>query len=151
MRIRTVLLLLCIGLLAVFAALNWSAFVTPTSLSLGIATVEAPLGLVLLAIVGAMALAFIAYMAVWQGTVLADARRHARELQAQRELADRAEASRFTELRGVIEQQLERLSGRIEQSQEGLRAEIREGINSLAAMIGELDDRTRRRVVSGEP
>ena len=40
----------------------------------------------------------VAYVLSLQGSVLLETRRHTKELQAQRELADKAEASRFTEL-----------------------------------------------------
>ncbi len=145
MRARTIFLLLVIALLAAFAALNWDAFFAPTTLSLGVATVQAPLGLVMLGIVTALVILFVAYMAFWQGTVLMDTRRHTKELQAQRTLADEAEASRFTELRSLLHAELDRLASRVEQTQAGLRTEIRDSANSLSAMIGEIDDRTSRR------
>jgi hypothetical protein len=40
---------------------------------------------------------------VAEGAYERDARRNARQLEAQRDLADRAEASRFSDLRGFIE------------------------------------------------
>lgn len=119
MPLRTLLLLLIVALVAVFVAVNWAAFTTPTSLSLIFGSVEAPLGLVMLAVTGAVALVFLAYAFYLQGSVLRESRRMARELEAQRTLADAAEASRFTELRGHIDQ----------------------AVNGLAAQIAELDDR----------
>jgi uncharacterized integral membrane protein len=119
MPLRTLLLLLTVALVAVFVAVNWAAFTTPTSLSLIFGSVEAPLGLVMLAVTGAVALVFLAYAFYLQGSVLRESRRMARELEAQRTLADAAEASRFTELRGHIDQ----------------------AVNGLAAQIAELDDR----------
>lgn len=139
MPLRTLLILLFIALIAGFAALNWAAFNTPVPLSLGVATVEAPLGLLMLGLVVAVALAFLAYVALFQGRLLLENRRHAKELQAQRQLADQAEASRFTELRALLQAEVVRLEG-------ALRGEIRDSANSLAAMIGELDER-----VSGAP
>jgi uncharacterized integral membrane protein len=134
MPLRTLLLLLFIALVAGFAALNWTAFTTPVPLSLGVTTVEAPLGLAMLALVVVVALAFLGYVALFQGRLLLESRRHAKELQAQRQLADQAEASRFTELRALLQAEVVRLEG-------ALRGEIRDSANSLAAMIGELDDR----------
>lgn len=134
MPLRTLLLLLFIGLVAGFAALNWTAFTTPVPLNLGVTTLEAPLGLTMLALVVVVALAFLGYVALFQGRVLLETRRHAKELQAQRVLADQAEASRFTELRALLQAEVVRLEG-------ALRGEIRDSANSLAAMIGELDDR----------
>ncbi len=134
MPVRTLLLVLLIVLIAGFVAINWAAFTAPTTLSFVFATVAAPLGLIMLGLLVACALAFAIYMAVWQGRILMESRRNAKELQAQRTLADQAEASRFTELRNVMHDELQRLS-------QTLRAEIHDSTNSLAASIGELDDR----------
>src|SRR5262245_13583667 len=99
MTLRTAFLLLLFAATVLFAALNWSAFIAPTPISLGVATVQAPLGLILLAFIALLAVVFLAYALYLQTSFLVEARRSARELQAQRELADQAEASRFTELR----------------------------------------------------
>ena len=152
MYLRTLLILVVLGLVAIFSALNWSAFIAPTSLSVGFATVEAPLGLILLAIVGLLTLLFLVYVTYLQSTVLFEARRHSRELQAQRELAEQAEASRFNQLRAFTETELEKVAGEIERSKsllltrlDQIERDFRTGLeqtgNSLAASIGELEDR----------
>jgi|SRR5687768_1113334 hypothetical protein len=128
MHLRNVALLVVLGLVAVFTALNWSVITAPTTLSLGFAEVRAPLGLVLLALLGLLTTLFLLYVVYLQSTVLLETRRHARELQAQRELADQAEASRFTELRGFLDKRL----GELE--------------NSLSASIGELGERPEQRL-----
>lgn len=152
MYLRTLLIFVVLGLVAVFSALNWNAFIAPTVLSLGFTTVEAPLGLILLAIVGLLTLLFLVYVTYLQSTVLFETRRHSRELQAQRELAEQAEASRFNQLRAFIETELEKVAGEIEQSKsllltrlDQIERDFRTGLeqtgNSLAASIGELEDR----------
>lgn len=144
MRARLLILIVLLALIAGFAALNWATFTTPTSLSLGFASVEAPLGMVMLAILAGVVLLFVAYMAFWQGRLLVEARRHSKELQAQRTLADQAEASRFTELRGALAEAVDRLMARGDENRDALRTAMREDANSLAAMIAELDDRASR-------
>ena len=152
MYLRTLLIFVVLGLVAVFSALNWSAFIAPTALSLGFTTVEAPLGLILLTIVGLLTLLFLVYVTYLQSTVLFETRRHSRELHAQRELAEQAEASRFNQLRAFIETELEKVAGEIEQSKsllltrlDQIERDFRTGLeqtgNSLAASIGELEDR----------
>lgn len=145
MRTRTLIVLLLIVLVAAFVTLNWEAIVVPTTLSLGLGTVQAPLGLTLLGLLVALTLVFVIYMAAWQATVLKDTRRHTKELQTQRALADQAEASRFTELRAALHGEIERVSAQIAALQAQLAGEIRESANSMAAMVGELDDRLQRR------
>ena len=98
---------------------------------------------------------FLAFAVYLQTTVLLDARRHSRELHAQRELADQAEASRFTDLRGFLDAELRKLGGQVAESRAGvterldravqdLHTTIDQSGNSLSAYIGELEDRLLR-------
>jgi hypothetical protein len=43
MRLRTLILPIALGVVLLFAALNWRAFMAPTTLSLGVAEVQAEL------------------------------------------------------------------------------------------------------------
>ncbi len=144
MRMRTLLLVLVLLSICVFVSVNWSAFTAPTRLSLLVTTVEAPIGLVMLGLVVLVVLTFGAYLVVWQSAMLLESRRQTKELQAQRTLADQAEASRFTELRDIVHDELQGLAHRMAQMQDTLRTEIRENANSLTATIAELDDRMQR-------
>ncbi len=150
MRARTVLALLLIALIVIFVILNWVPITTPMTLSLGYTQIEAPLGLVMLGLLGALALIFAAYMAFWQGSVLVETRRHTKEMQAQRTLADQAEASRFTELRAAMQTEFATLADRLDKAQTALRTELRESTNSLAATIGEIEDRLTRQRGGGD-
>ena len=147
-NIRTLFLFLTIGLIALLAVFNWTALNTPTTVSLGVTEVEAPLGLLLLALTGLMAVFFVAYMLWIQGTVLLEARRHAKELQTQRDLADKAEASRFTELRGVIEalhaHEHQELMGRLDALEARVLSRAQESDNSTAAYVGQLESQVQR-------
>jgi uncharacterized integral membrane protein len=155
MYLRTLLILIVLGAVAIFAAINWKAFMAPTTLSVVFATVEAPLGLILLAVVGLLSLLFLLYVVYLQSSVLMENRRNARELQAQRELAEQAEASRISQLRSFLESELRRLGEKTEESKvvvlaklEALERELRSVVeqsgNTLAAYIGEIEDRLER-------
>jgi uncharacterized integral membrane protein len=159
MYLRTLLILIVIGAVAIFAAINWNAFMAPTTLSMVFANVEAPLGLILLAVVGVLTLLFLLYVVYLQSSVLVENRRNARELQTQRELAEQAEVSRINQLRSFLESELRRLGEKTEESKvavsaklEALERELRSVIeqsgNTLAAYIGEIEDRLER--TSGE-
>lgn len=148
MRIRTVIVLVVLLLVASFLVLNWGAITAVAKFSLVFTTVEAPVGLVMLSIIVLLAATFAGYVIVWQGASLLDARRRDKQLQAQRQLAEQAEASRFVALRDQIREEFARLADRIAQAEEGVRAEIRDSGNSLAASLGEIDDRLQR---TGEP
>lgn len=122
MRIRSLLLILLLVLIGAFVALNWSVFLTNSTVSLGVVTVQAPLGLLTLGLLLFVVAYFMVYVLYLQSTVMWDARRNAKELQANRELADKAEASRFTELRGVLEAGQQAVLARLDALEKNLRA-----------------------------
>lgn len=112
MRTRLTLLLVAILLLAVFATLNWSEFVRPAQLSWGAGVGEAPLGLVLLALLALSWVGFLLGSAYLDTHYQLAAHRNSKALDAQRVLADKAEASRFVELRAYLESQAALASAR---------------------------------------
>jgi type II secretory pathway component PulM len=107
---------------------------------------DAPIGLLMLALFGLGLLVLSAYVGLWQGTLLVEFRRQAKELQAQRALAESAEASRFTDLSGLIRAELALSDQRVAAAIDGLRRELHETENSLAATLAEMDDRQRRKL-----
>lgn len=156
MKIRTLILLVVFAAIAIFAAMNWNAFMAPTRLTLGFAAIDAPLGIIMLGLLAFLSLLFLVYLVYLQTAVLFDTRRQTREVQANRELADQAEASRFTELRNFLSEELRKneardadakaeLLGRMAQLEREMRAAIDQSGNVLSAYIGELEDRLERR------
>jgi hypothetical protein len=133
MRAFSLSLLILFALLAAFVMLNWPALATPAALDLGFVDVGGSPGLVLLFFLVATTALFTLYITVLQAGVIVEARRLTREAKADRELADSAEASRFTELRGVVE----RLG-------KDLEAKLEESTGSLSAHLGEIEDRLDR-------
>ena len=155
MKTRTLFLILVLVAIGGFTVLNWSAFLTPTTLNLGVAEVQASLGLIMLGALVMVAAVFMVYILYLQTTVLLDTRQHTKELQSNRKLADQAEASRFTELRGFLDAELKRqlaqdaesraaVVARIDQLERDLRTAVEQTGNSLAASLGELEDRLDR-------
>ena len=65
MYLRTLLIFL-----ALFTAANWNAFITQTTLSLVFASVEAPLGLMLLGMLVLLSVLFLIYVVYLQSSVL---------------------------------------------------------------------------------
>jgi len=155
MRIRVLPVLLVLLLTGLFALINWSTFTAPTSLNLGLTTVTAPLGMVMLGVVALLAVMYIASVVFLQSMALIEARRLSRDLQAQRDLADKAEASRFTELRDFMSSEMQRVNrasddmraamfARLEQMEQRSRVAMEETANSLSSYIGQLEDRLER-------
>jgi uncharacterized integral membrane protein len=144
MNIRSLTILVLLALLGVFAVVNWGTFISPTELSLVFTRVEAPLGLIMLGFTALLTVVFLGYVMFVQMSALSASRKHSEELRHQRELADRAEASRFTELRQFLAGELEGLRKSQLDSEGRLRDELASTANSLAASIGELDERVER-------
>jgi uncharacterized integral membrane protein len=155
MSFSTLAILIVVAALAALALFNWPALSAVTTLSLGVAQVQAPLGLVVLAFTAVLGLLFIVHIVMQQAGAVAEGRLHAKELAAQRDLADRAEASRFSELRAYIDSELRRLETqgaeqrgavleRLDALQGSLLAKVDEATRSLSAYVGVVDDKLDR-------
>ncbi|MEP7101174.1 MAG: LapA family protein [Burkholderiales bacterium] len=135
--VRALVFFLVLVLVGLFALINWPTFSALTPLSLGFTTVQAPLGLIMLGFIAFLCVLFTVWVISLQAGSLMEARRQTRELQAQRDLADKAEASRFTELRAELMARLDRL-------QSDSRNAIEQNANAVAAQLGQLEDRLER-------
>lgn len=148
MNLRTLVLLMTVAAIALLAALNWNALAAPSQISLGLLSFEAPLGMVMLGLTTLLGVFFVAYVLSLQGSVLLETRRHGKEMQVQRELADKAEASRFTELRSFLQTQNGQaqaaLLDRIDALETRLMARTEASENSTAACLGQLEEQLRR-------
>ena len=135
--VRALEFFLVLVLVGLFALINWPAFSALTPLSLGFTTVQAPLGLIMLGFIAFLCVLFTVWVISVQASSLMESRRQTRELQAQRDLADKAEASRFTELRTELMARLDRL-------QSDSRNAVEQNTNAVAAQLGQLEDRLER-------
>jgi hypothetical protein len=156
MRIQLIIVAVVLTVTAIFAALNWGPLNAPAPINLLFTEIQGPLGLVTLALLALLVVLLVLFLVSMQVSFGMEARRNARELERQRELADQAEASRFTELRSMLMDEFERLHGeagdvpaaiaqRLERSDARLTDKLEELGNTMAAYIGELEDRIERR------
>jgi len=152
MRIRTIFLIIFIVLVAALVALNVDEFTRSSVLSLGFTTIQASLGLVMLLLLVVATVVFLGSTLVMQSANMLESRKHTKELNTQRELADKAEASRFFELRQFLEAQAsaererevlanEALERRFAAHQQVLLARLDQSDNTVAAHLGQLEDR----------
>ncbi|MCL4185087.1 MAG: LapA family protein [Burkholderiaceae bacterium] len=155
MTLRSLLFVLVFGALAAFVLVNWAVLNAPTTLSLAFTQVQAPLGIVMLGFIVMVTVLFLGYIVYLQMSGLLETRRHSKELHTQRALADQAEASRFTELRGFLEAEFARqaarqeeraaaLHARLDTVEQRLRVAVEQQGDSLSAVVGELGDRFGR-------
>lgn len=138
-------------LLAVFALANWSLLSAPSTLSFVAFDVQGPLGVILLGAMLVLAALFALYALSLRTRMLMASRRHSQELQAQRTLAENAEASRLGELRTQVEREFAQLrsaiaemGGQMVQHERSLRQALDESANGLAALVAEMDDKIDR-------
>jgi hypothetical protein len=149
MRSRLVLLVVAILLVAGFAALNWGEVIRPAPLLFGPVVMDAPLGAILLGLLALAVIAFALSAGAMRTRSLMESRHHYKELEAQRLLADKAEASRFTELRTYLDENLRNLHERDAvlntEYQRELRAQMEQTNRMLSARLNELEHRLESR------
>jgi uncharacterized integral membrane protein len=155
MKLLVWLALLGLVLLGMFAVANWSVLIAPANLNFLAFTVEGPLGVILIGVTLLFVLIFAAYALSLRTSMLLEARRQARALDAQRDLAEHSEASRYTELRTHVDAEFARLREtaaatraetleRMEALERSMREHIDQAATSLSAYVGEVDEKLDR-------
>ena len=114
MKLRTIIVIALLFLVGLFAAANWAAFTTRVTLSFIVGAVEAPLGLLMLGVVGVLAVVFLLFLGKAETLALLEARKQHKELEKARKLADDEEASRLNELMRLIETRFDELHARLD-------------------------------------
>jgi uncharacterized integral membrane protein len=146
-----IVILLALFLLAVFTLANWAVLSASSTLSFIVFDVEGPLGVILLGAMLALVALFVVYVLSLRTSMLMESRRHNQELEAQRKLAETAEASRLNELRAQIEREFAQLhdaiggvDGRMDSHEQAMKQSLNEAANGLAALVAEMDDKIDR-------
>ena len=142
MNILGAIILAALFLLAVFTLANWSVLTEPTTLSFVAFNIDGPLGVILLGITLVLVALFTLYALMLRTHMLMESHRLNQELQAQRKLAESAETSRINELRTQID-------ARMDAAEQSMKLSINEATNSLAALVGEMDDKIDRALARG--
>jgi uncharacterized integral membrane protein len=151
MNILGVVILVALFLLAVFTLANWAVLTAPTLLSFVAFDVEGPLGVILLGVTLVLVALFVLYALMLRTNMLMESRRYNQELQAQRKLAESAEASRLSDLRTQITDEFAQMRDavgqadvRMDRVEQSMRQSMNEAANGLAALVGEMDDKIDR-------
>lgn len=157
MRARLVVLIIAILAVAGFAALNWGEVMRSTPLNFGLFVMDAPLGAILFGLLVLGLVVFLVSSGLLRSRMMITENRYTRDLQAQRDLADKAEASRFTELRQYLDSHFRENRQRdavastefeksMVQSQRDLRAQLDQINQTLATRLSELEGRMEARM-----
>ncbi len=132
MNLRNLTLLVILILVAIFAGLNWSLITAPAQLNLLFAHASAPLGLVLLSVIALLTVLYFFFIAMVETGALLEIRRYARQVEQARKLADKAEASRFAELKTFLEKDLSALKSGQESLKEHTASVVEQGRGALS-------------------
>lgn len=146
-----VVILVILLVLAVFSLANWSVLSAPATLSFIVFDIEGPLGVILLGAMLVLVGLFVLYALTLRTKMLMESRRCNQELEAQRKIAETAEASRLSELRTQIEREFAdvratvgEISGQMDRNVQSMQQSLDEAANGLAALVAEMDDKIDR-------
>jgi len=165
-KLRGILITLLLALAGIFAAVNWATLTTTLPVNLLIRRIDAPVGLVLLATVVAVALIGFLLSLLERADQLREIRTLERRLERTREKLDKQQARDMDDLKDAMrawgESLEQRIDGRVERAEvtiqdaidrageeDGRRfAELESRVttvrNELAADVGEAEDTLRR-------
>ena len=107
MKLHTIILLLVLFVVLLFAGINWGLFARQDTINFIFFTIEAPLGVIMLGTVGVLSMVYLLFISRLEVSSMMEARRRNRELEEARELAMSKEKSRITELQSAITGQIE--------------------------------------------
>ena len=108
MKLGSLLLLVVLAAIVAFAALNWGELSASRELSLGVAEVRLPLGLLLFSLLVVLTVLYLGFIVYLQAVAHLQSRRHARELQTSRKLAEEVESSRLADLKSTVLARIDR-------------------------------------------
>lgn len=141
MKFFQVLMVVGLLLLAVFTVANFDALMASHTLNLfWISSYMVPLGMLLVIAIAIITIGYALAVTFIDLKSKAELNRYLKQMEQMRNAIDQAEASRFTQLREYIDQQMNGLASRVEGRVDRVRDE-------LAADIGQLEDAVFRKQV----
>ncbi len=108
MKIHTLLLVVGIAVIASFIALNLNAIMTPTTITFGVAAIQAPLGFFILGLMLLFGALFIVLIIYLKKSGFFKEPHRVRESHARQEPGNNNESSHFTKMRELLEVELKK-------------------------------------------
>ncbi|MBT5872010.1 MAG: hypothetical protein HOH43_01215 [Candidatus Latescibacteria bacterium] len=109
MKIRHYVLMALLFVVAIFVTANWNLVTTPSTLNFLVQDVEAPIGVVLCAVILLQSLVFLVFLAHLETSAALQHHGRIKETEKLRKIADAKEASRIHELEERIDTNFEEL------------------------------------------
>ncbi len=107
MKPHTLAMMLVLFPVLLFAALNWGLFSQPGSINFLLYTIQAPLGMIMLGIVGLLSLLYMLFIGKAEVSAMVQERKCSKALDAARQLAADREAGRIAELELNVSKQID--------------------------------------------
>ncbi len=140
MAIRTVILVLLTLLSAIFLIVNWAGITAAVPVNLIYTDTEAPLGLILLLVLGALWIAGIIWALLQQAATLLEIRRAYKDAESSRGLADNAEKSRFEAAKKLVHDEIVAAQEKFNETNTANAAKQAELQEKLAQRLEALED-----------
>ena len=114
MKLHTIILVLVLFLVLLFAGINWGLFARQDTINFIFFSIQAPLGVIMLGTVGVLSIIYLLFIGRLEVSSMLEARKYNKELEEVRELAMNKEKSRITELQHAISEQIGAFGKRFE-------------------------------------
>ncbi|MEM8487554.1 MAG: LapA family protein [Bacteroidota bacterium] len=115
MKARTLIFLSILFLVLLIAAINWTVFTTPVPLNLLFTTVNVPIGLSMLMVIGVLSFLYLFFVWKTQTSAFFESRRKNTEVEKARKLADSEEESRVSMLKKLVEEEMKGVNSKLDQ------------------------------------
>ena len=115
MKARTLIFLSILLLVVLIAAINWTVFTTPVPLNLLFTSVNVPIGLSMLMVIGVLSFLYLFFVWKTQTSAFFESRRKNTEVEKARKLADSEEASRVAMLKKLVEDEMQGVNAKLDQ------------------------------------
>ena len=113
MKPHSIALALVLFAVVLFAGVNWELFSREDTISVVFFSVRAPLGVIMLGIVGFVSLLYMVFVVRAEIFSLVEVRKKNRELEEARALAMNSEKSRVTEMQSMVAGRMDELGGEL--------------------------------------
>ena len=107
MKIRTIIVIVILFLVLLIAGINWAEFTRPIPIFLLFTTVNVPIGLSMLGVMGIIGAIFLAMIGRTQTVAWFEHRSLSKKLTKAQKIADKEEESRIRDLRAVFDEEIE--------------------------------------------
>ncbi len=138
-----------VAVIVLFAGLNWSVLSAPAALNLVAAEVQAPVGVILLAMTAVFVALFIVATLYSRIGTLLETRRLLKEVQQARNLAEQAEASRLENLHQLIATEFRLLNERLGSLTMGVKSNAAPSDETSAEKSAEFSPVSLSAIVTG--